>query len=60
MVGGGTAAAGMAMYTKISTSSCCVRTRDALLRSEFFLERNLKQLEFEEEITAHKFVIAIE
>ena len=53
MVGGGTAAAGIAMYTKISTFSFCVRTRDSLVRSEFFLERNLKQLEFEEEITAH-------
>ena len=33
-----------------------VRTKVLSVRSDCFLERNLKQLEFEEEITAHSFV----
>ena len=36
------------------------RINDLSVRSDFFLERNLKQLEFEEEITAHSFVVSID
>ena len=44
---------------KTCTFSFGVRTKDLSVRSDFFLERNLKQLEFEEEITAHSFVVSI-
>ena len=57
--GVGTSAADIALETKMSTLSFGVRTNDPAVRSDFFLERNLKQLEFEEEITAHQIVISI-